>query len=381
LNVRARAVALLLVAAALVPAAEMAPAHASSGRLVLIAQGEELDVYNPSTGRFFKGADALVKKTDWVNGTPCYIPGDPRGRFVEADDNPNVALAGVSAHFNGDAMPFWGIFNKDGSFTHVAVPSYVGGFGKELKLTDPAGCAFDTKGNFVGVDVGSNHTPTQGNGKVVLFFADAKFGKYCVLDSKISQGGFPAFDRNGDLLVPATGEGMIYRFSHLPTRSTDRCTTQRSTFMNGPANGIGTPISIVRDPANKGWTVASVLAPSGVFHVSDSGMVDGIVAAPLPTAGTPFGICYDAAGNLYYADLAVGPNPDPTDPIDTQGDAGSLKWVPAGELSFTLPGAPTIAFGPLPIAQTVAGTSGLNFADGVWVVPANLVPRRYSSGG
>jgi hypothetical protein len=378
MDVRARAVALLLASAALVPAASLAPARASTANVVLISQGEELDVYNPATGHFFKNADALVKKADWVNGTPCFIPGDRRGRFIEADDNPSVALTGVGSHFNGDAMPFWGIFNKDGSFTHVAVPSYVGGFGKALHLTDPAGCAFDPHGNFVGVDVGSNHTPTQGNGKVVLFFANAGFAKYCVLDSKISQGGFPAFDRNGDLLVPATGEGMIYKFSHLPSRSTDTCAPRRSTFMNGIANGIGTPISIVRDPANKGWTVGSVLAPSGVFHVSDAGMLDGIVAAPLPTAGTPFGICYDKAGNLYYADLAVGPNPDPTDPIDTQSRAGSLKWVPNGALTFNLPGAPTISLGALPIAQTVPGTTGLDFADGVWVVPASAVPARFT---
>ena len=378
MDVRARTVAMLLFAVALVPIAAIAPARASSSQLVLISQGEELDVYNPATGHFFKGPEALVKKTDWVNGTPCYIPGDRRGRFLEADDNPKVDLAGVSKTFDGDAMPFWGIFNKDGSFTHVAVPSYVGGFGKELHLTDPAGCAFDARGNFVGVDVGSNHTPTQGNGKVVLFFADANFGKYCVLDSKISQAGFPAFDANGDLLVPATGEGMIYRFSHLPTKSTDPCAPQRSTFMNGFVNGIGTPISIVRGPGNKGWTVGSVLAPSGVFHISDAGMLDGIAAAPLPTAGTPFGICYDKAGNLYYADLAVGPNPDPTNPIDTQSNAGSLKWVPAGILSFNLPGAPTIALGPVPIAQTVPGTTGLDFADGIWVVPAWAVPARYS---
>ena len=378
MDVRARAVSVLLIGAALVPAAAIVPARASTARVVLISQGEELDVYNPATGRFFKDADALVKKTDWVNGTPCYIPGDRRGRFVEADDNPKVDLTGVSKTFNGDAMPFWGIFNKDGSFTHVAIPSYIGGFGKDLHLTDPAGCAFDAHGNFVGVDVGSNHTPTQGNGKVVLFFGDANFKKYCVLDSKISQAGFPAFDRNGDLLVPATGEAMIYKFSNLPKRSSDRCAPQRSTFMNGFANGIGTPISIVRDPANKGWTVASVLAPSGVFHVSDAGMLDGIVAAPLPTTGTPFGISYDTAGNLYYADLAVGPNPDPTDPIETQSHAGSLKWVPAGALSFNLPGAGTISLGPVPVAQTVPGTTGLDFADGVWVVPASAVPARYT---
>jgi hypothetical protein len=134
----------------------------------------------------------------------------------------------------------------------------------------------------------------------------------------------------------------------------------------------------VRDPANKGWTVASVLAPSGVFHINAAGMLDGIVAAPLPTAGTPFGICYDTAGNLYYADLAVGPNQDPTDPIETQSKAGSLKWVPNGTLSFNLPGAGTISLGSLPVAQTVPGTTGLDFADGVWVVPASAVPARFT---
>ena len=375
---RARAAVALALVALLLPAGSLSQARAASGHLVLISQGEELDVYNPSTGRFFKGRDALVLKTEWVNGTPCYIPGDPRGRFIEADDNPDVALNGVGTHFNGDAHPFWGIFGRDGRFTHASVPSYVGGFGLDLHLTDPAGCAFDAHGNFVGVDVGSDHTPFMGNGKVIMFFADAGYRKYCVIDSKLSQAGFPAFDKEGGLLVPATGEAMIYRFTNLPARSTDGCAPKRATFMNGFANGIGTPISIVRDPQNKGWTVASVLAPSGVFHLNDSGMVDGIVAAPLPTGGTPFGIAYDKAGNLFYADLAVGPNPDPTDPIETESKAGSLKWVPVGTLSVNLPAAPTIDLGTLPVAQTVPGTMGLDFADGVWVVPASAVPARFS---
>ncbi|MGZ4189985.1 MAG: hypothetical protein ACXVD2_07975 [Actinomycetota bacterium] len=377
---RTRAVtACLLAVLVAAPVVFLTPARASrTGRLVLIAQGEELDVYNPANGKFFKGPDALVKLTDWVNGTPCYIPGDPQGRFVEADDNPKVSLKGVSDTFDGDANPFWGIFSKDGSFTNTAIPSYVDGFGKDLGLTDPAGCAFDAHGNFIGSDVGSNHTPTQGNGKVVMFFKDAGYQKYCVIADKISQAGFPAFDHDGNLLVPATGEGMIYEYSHLPTASTDPCAPQRTTFMNGIANGIGTPISIVRDPKDEGWTVGSVLAPSGVFHVSDAGQVDGIVSAPIPTGGTPFGICYDAAGNLYYADLAVGPNPDPTDPIETQNDAGSLKWVPVGSLSANVPGVGTVSLGSVPVAQTVPGTEGLNFADGVWVVPAAALPESYS---
>jgi hypothetical protein len=374
LSVRARLV-LLGLAVLLVPAAMQAPARANAGQLVLIAQGEELDVYNPATGHFFKGSQALVKKTDWVNGTPCYIPGDRYGRFVEADDNPKVTLFGAGKNFDGDAHPFWGVFARDGRFTTFSIPTYRKGNGLNLHLTDPAGCAFDRYGNFIGSDVGSNHTPTQGNGKVVIFFKDAHFEKYCVVDGTISQAGFPAFDSSGDLLVPATGEAMIYKYANMPHRSTDRCATTKSTFMNGFVNGIGTPISIVRGPHNQGWTIGSVLAPSGVFHVNDSGTIDGIVSAPLPTGGTPFGICYDGAGDLYYADLAVGPNPDPTDPIETESQAGSLKWVPAGHLAIT--GVP-IDLGPIPIAQTVPGTSGLDFADGVWVVRASMLPAKYS---
>jgi hypothetical protein len=245
-----------------------------------------------------------------------------------------------------------------------------------LGLTDPAGCAFDGRGNFVGSDVGSNHTPTQGNGKVVMFFRNAGYQKYCIIADKISQAGFPAFDKDGSLLVPATGEGMIYRFSGLPRVSTDRCAPKRTTFMNGIANGIGTPISIVRGP-HTGWTVASVLAPSAVFHVNDAGRVDDIVSAPLPKSGTPFGICYDAAGDLYYADLAVGPNPDPTDPIETQNDASSLKFVSAKPVEVNA-GVAGVGGATLPIAQTVPGTDGLNFADGVWVVPASALPSSFS---
>src|ERR1041385_6932020 len=101
MDIRARGIAMVLVAVGLVPIAAITPARASSGQVVLISQGEELDVYNPATGHFFENADALVKKPDGANGTPCYTRGARHGRFIEADDNPSVALPGVGSHFNG----------------------------------------------------------------------------------------------------------------------------------------------------------------------------------------------------------------------------------------------------------------------------------------
>src|SRR5256885_12674610 len=66
-----------------------------TGQVVLIAQNEELDVYDIDAHAL--RAQPLVKKTDWVNGPPCFVPGDRPGRFVEADDNPkDIGTNGVA---------------------------------------------------------------------------------------------------------------------------------------------------------------------------------------------------------------------------------------------------------------------------------------------
>ena len=332
-------------------------AKPATGQVVLIAQNEELDVYDISTHTL--RPQPLVKPSDWVNGTPCFIPGDKAGRFVEADDNPSDG----PDHFDGDTNPFFGVFTKGGSRDFTAPYGTLGRIGglpasDPAHTEDPAGCAFDAAGNLFGIDVGFNHTPGQGDGKIVEFFAP-DYTTHCVIDSGLDQPGMVAFDSAGRLYVPESGAGQIQRYSNFPAGA-GACGTTVPTEELWSV-GLGTPIGIVPAPGG-GWAVSSVLVPAGVFHVSEVngvGVVDGVLASPGPTTGTPFGLAYDAGGNLYYADLGVGPNPDPTDPLDAVPGAGALRSVPAG--------AP-------PVPQALA--TGMSFPDGVAVVSATAISPR-----
>ena len=319
-------------------------------QVVLVAQNEELDVYDPVAGGLW--AEPLVKQSDWVNGTPCFIPGDPDHRFLEADDNPN------ENGFNGEEHPFFGVFKNDG--TRDMSGPISGRVGADAAMKDPAGCTFDDDGNFFGVDVGENHTPLQGDGKVIEFFAATGYRTWCVVDPTLSQAGNPAF-HDGRLYVPETGGGAIWTYTP-PTLPTDTCYGGKTPFATAATMGVGTPISLVRLPDDGGWAVSSVLAPSGVFKVSDQGVNLGPLAAPGPDTGTPFGIGF-IGNDLYYADLGVQPLPDPTDPStpadSVDGHAG-LRWAKAG----------------IPVARPLV--TGWNFADGVAIVKASDISDKIS---
>lgn len=314
-----------------------AAAAATTGQTVLVANGQRLDAYDVDSGT----VRPAVPATEWVNGQTCPIPGDPEGRFVQAADNPAVG---------GDSLPYWGVFGRDGSWTGVkiGVPG----------LEEPAGCAFDGAGNLFGIDVGGSHTPFAGNGRLVEFFAP-DFVSSCLIDDALSQPGMVAFDHKNRLYVPEAGAARVLRYSGLPEGDSDCRPPEKETFLDGFSQGILTPIAIVRAPTG-GWAVSSVLAPAGVFHVNEvadgSGRVTGVLVAPSPVTGNPFGIGFDAAGNLYYADLGLGANTDPFDPIGPQDGNGALKTVPLD--------------GP-PVPRTIL--DGLDFPDGVTVIPASAI--------
>lgn len=306
---------------------------------VLVAQGQQLDAFDVDSGEVRSG---FVKSSDWVNGQTCFIPEDPQGRFVQADDNP---AAGGLEH------PFFGVFERDGDWTGLKIE------GPPMK--EPAGCAFDPVGNLIGVDVGDDHTPMAGDGLLVKFFAP-EFSTWCVLDTGLSQPGMIAFDGYGRLYVPEAGAARVSRYTALPLDAANCSPPKRETFLDGFAEGIFTPSAIAPAPWG-GWAVSSVLSPAGVFHVTErttngTARVDGVYVPPGPATGNPFGIGFDSHANLYYADLALGPTGDPFDPIGPVDGLGALKMVSPD--------------GP-PAPRTIAG--GLSFPDGVTVVPASWI--------
>jgi hypothetical protein len=208
----------------------------------------------------------------------------------------------------------------------------------------------------------------MGDGQLVEFFAPG-YKTWCVIDKSLSQPGMIAFDSDGGLLVPEAGFGQILKYTNFPSDAS-HCSrrARRSLWMLAVAQGIGTPIGIVRAPVTAlhpdgGWAVSSVLVLPAIYHVrvvAGHPVVDGLLAAPGKSTGTPFGLGYDRLGNLYWADLGVRPFPldggGPTDPIDSAPNQSGFAMVPAGGL---------------PIATRIA--SNWQFADGVTVVNADAI--------
>ena len=360
----------MMVALALVAGAQLGTARSAerphprkTHQVVLVAQDEALmayDIDHQKMYTFMRGGEDQF--SHWVNGPPCFIPGDRQGRFLEADDDPFETWTAPNGKTeNGDANAFFGLFTKTGVRDHSSDYGDDGRVGAEVPMQDPAGCAFDAHGNFFGVDVGFNHAPLMGDGQLVEFFAP-DYKTWCVLDKSLSQPGMVAFDDQGGLLVPEAGFGQILRYSNFPSDAGHCGGSQRSIWMLSAAMGIGTPIGIVRAP-DGGWAVSSVLVLPAIYHVTVVGgqpIMDGLIAAPGPNTGTPFGLGYDKLGNLYWADLGVRPFPldgtDPTDPIDSAPNQSGFAMVKAGGL---------------PIATRIA--SNWQFADGVTVVPRDAI--------
>jgi hypothetical protein len=367
-----------------IPAPAVVPAGGSGPQTVLVAENERLAAFDmvggaPTNGRSF------LPESEWVNGPPCFIPGDAAHRFYEADDNPDVLFTDHD-NVDGDANPFFGLFSRDGqkAFGTPGTGELAGktlvddsdngalwihGTDHDRTMLDPAGCVFDNNGDFIAVDVGESHLPMNLDGGtpgfVTIFFKShdntgTNFVASCILDPALSQPGFPAIDSDGSLLLPETGNATVWKYSNLPTNASecDSAHGVKSEWTNVLKTVVATPSALARDP-HGGWALSSVLAPPMIVHLDDSGLLNGIVAVPGPLTGNPFGVAYDDDGNLFFADLgltlfpgATEGNPSPTEPIGPGDEQGALRWVPAGGL---------------PIPQLIEG--GYDFPDGVTVVP------------
>jgi sugar lactone lactonase YvrE len=320
-----------------------APEAAASRVTVLIESARDADER--------RGAAGLGRD---VNGMICAFP-DGSCRIVTGEDTGQPEVA-----------PGWGIFSRSGRQVGKLTATY------RSELGEPFGCVFDADGRLFTSDVGNQGFGTS-LGQLILWFpphvgalgaADEGEG-FCKLATDIGTAGAVAVDSDGRVYVAAASRGAILRFSppfptapdaaggcgardELGSPRADR--VQREVFARGLYTFSGLAFG-----RNGHLYAASVLTGEIVEIDGNGEIVREILDPPglLPplATGHPQGIAFDAAGNLYYADLDlvwdlphIGPGPN-----------GKLRRI-----RFDEDGAPQ----PPEVLL-----EGLAFPDGVSVLP------------
>ena len=314
--------------------------------VVLSAQGEYLDAYlmdGSPTPRRVVFIDPDPPEPDnpagppprvgrHVNGKLCFFPpGFGHGaRFVIADDTYREACLDrhvpqarcsvtrrSSRLYVGKDPDGWGVFRHSGRWTRRQIhadwdlvePQPQG-------VIDPQGCAFDTKGNFFGVDVGHGSVVTA-DGSLMMFFPGKKkkYDTYCFLDKALGAPSMPVFDDAGNLYVPETSRFRVVKFSPpFPTSAADCANPEKlvttpptkTVFLSGQSDVL-TPAGMVRVPGSDHFYIGSVLLLSPIINEYDAtGMrVRNIVPAGVPR--NPLGMDVGADGTVYYAELNLDP--------------------------------------------------------------------------
>jgi hypothetical protein len=312
-------------------------------------------------------------QTIFVPG-PYALPGSTVGGDIPPDNGSTFCTDGRTSHCTTDAdcpdgSRCSGTFNNNGSFT---------------------GCAFDSKGNLFGADIGN----AQGSavpppvGRIIEWFPP-DYTSYCIVFGPTSGGdgphhvngtgglrnpGMMAVDADDNLYVPESGALRVLKFDHasLPSGPAD-CgpdglltpPAQPTVFISRLAPmgvaGIGAPAGIARDPScstatSNCWAVSNVTSgtllggdTAAVYWFDDTGM-------PLATKGpvpkgdyNPFGLAVAADGDVYF--ISLGLVCSGTD-CDTVTDGGALYHVTFAD------GVPAA---PVKVAE------GLNFPTSVTV--------------
>jgi len=332
-------------------------------RMDLAAQGDPptaAKVFIASSGDAnLEGADGAQGRD--VNGMICRIP-DGSGRLVVGED---TGQPGVP--------PGWGIFSPGGVQVGKLTATY------RAEAAEPFGCAFDADGRLFTSEVGNQGFGTS-LGQLILWFppyegypgppgaypdtADAS-QNFCKLATDIGTAGAVAVDADGRVYVASASRGAILRFSPpFPTGpdAAGGC---------GDRDELGSPRAdpVRREVFTRGFYTFSGLAfgPNGrlyaasvltgeIVEIDAQGEVVRKILDPaglLPplATGHPQGIAFDAAGDLYYADLDlvwdfphIGPGPN--------GKLRRIRFDGEGR-----PRAPEVLL------------EGLAFPDGVAVLP------------
>ena len=309
-------------------------------------QNEEQDALTPD-GQLAQ----LVTPWD-PNGQMAIFP-DESGRFVIPYD-PTLPSQHNPGSFRPVKYPPIGIavYDRLGNFTGqtIFVPGpYAGGdipptsTGNYNDNGTYAGCIFDAQDDLFAGDIGQ----AQGNeaspdqGRIIEWFPP-DYTSYCILIGPTDGGdgphhvdgtgglrnaGLMAFDPQGNLLVPESGNSRVLRFdrSVLPT-SADQCGPDGLLSPPAPYTEfikqgvLLAPSGIARDPTcstdtTNCWAVTNVtsgaLGGNAVVwftaDVSDDTATMTKIKGPVPKDAdlSPFGIGVTPSGDVYLIDIAL----------------------------------------------------------------------------
>jgi sugar lactone lactonase YvrE len=364
-------VAALAGAPSLAPAGE--PATAPAGDWLYVAEGNRLRRLalaesGPAAGRH----EIVIERASLdpagrdVNGMICALP-DGSGRFVAGEDTGQP-----------ERPAGWGVFAADGAQVGRLVP------GSTARVPEPYGCAFDAQGRLFTTEIGDPGFARGAAGQLLLWFppfdrfpepavADARSANVCAIATDLGTPSGVAVDREGRVYVASASGFRIHRFLPPFPASLDECTgrddtgaplapdVRRETFAWArPLAGLLTYSGLAFAP--HGNLYAASVATGAIGEFTPDGEFVRLVLDPgrwLPGAptGSPQGLAVDAAGTLYYADLAL------------VWRGGTLRPGPDGKvwrIRFDAAGAPQPP-------ERVLG--GLEYPDGVAVLPAAPEPQ------
>jgi len=296
-------------------------ASARAGEVLYAPEGNRLhriDVASIGTGALrhevaIENAEGDPAHGRDINGMVCALP-DGSGRFVAGEDT-------------GQPHPpaGWGVFEPDGRQVGRLVTTAT------AAKPDPYGCGFDPAGRLFTTEIGDAGF-TGGNGQLILWFppydrfpdpgsVDATSPNACKLATDIGTAMGVAIDAQGRVYVASSSGFRILRFSPPFPASVAECsardstgapaapTVQREVFAWAkPASGLLTYSGLAFAP--NGNLYAASVATGRIGELDAHGDLVRLVLAPdrwLPpfATGTPQGLAVDAAGSLYYADLAL----------------------------------------------------------------------------
>jgi len=307
------------------------PSTSAPTTILLSPEGNRLDAYDATTlqKQVVIQNHALDPNGRDINGQVCVFPDGSR-RFVTGEDTNQP-----------DPPPAWGIFQLNGSDIGALSATQIGRlvptYQDPLSIADAYGCAFLPDGRLVTTDIG-NTAFGPASGQLIMWFPplDAPAPRFCKLDVAIGTAQGVFVDQQGSIYVASGRSGPgIYRY-RAPFPSSDDaaggCGRRDSTGM--PLVDAIDKQLFIRD-LNIPTPSGIIQSASGTFYVSS--VINGVIAEyspagqfvrrilqpvtgetrPYPSTGTPLGLAIDAAGTLYYADLAITEAFEPGDGLGT----------------------------------------------------------------